>query len=111
MKRKIIQIDPVEHKLYIYVGKDKKYIDIIHEDFAEIEGIEDQWDGFHAFQRLKDGELAHVIYLERMDDGLLIHELVHCVETLMETTRINDEEFRAYTMQHLFYEVKKEFKR
>ncbi len=110
MKREVIRIDPVEHDLYVYVGKDKNYLDIIHNDFKNIGDISDTWDGFHAYQHLKNGELAHLIYLEKKDLGLMVHELIHCVKTVMDLSGIDNEEFMAYTCQHLFYEIQKIFR-
>ena len=105
MKKGIIRIDPIEQDLYIYIGKCKNYLDIIHKDFEPIADISHEWDGFHAFLPLKSKVLAHVIYIEKVDYGLIFHELIHCANAVMSTSGIDNEEFMAYLCQHLFYEI------
>lgn len=107
MKKGLIRIDPVDHYLYVYIGCEENFLDIIHEDFKDIGAINDSWDGFHAFLTTKKDELAHIIYLSKIDYGLMFHEIVHCVKTVMDMTDIQNEEFMAYTCQHLFNEIQK----
>ncbi len=107
MKKAVIRIDPLEEDLYLYIGEDKDYLLEIHEDFADIGEVNESWNAFHAVQMLKSGKLAHLMYIELEDYGLIVHELIHCVKTLMDSSGIDNEEFMAYMCQHLFYEIKK----
>jgi hypothetical protein len=109
LKRKYIRIDPVEEHLYVYVGSADNYVKTIKKDFKDLGDIDDNWDGFHGYLELKDGDFAHVIYLEKLDTGLIFHEITHCVQTVIDNSGIDNDEFRAYLSQHLYYEIVRKF--
>lgn len=61
-------------------------------------------------ERDNTGKSHIVIGVNKYDDiyvlkAMLVHEFSHCVTMLMEYSKINDDEYRSYTLQWLYLEI------
>ena len=63
-----------------------------------------------GFAYVMDGVNAIVVYLPEMDNKVLVHELVHAADLIMDNAGIRDtnpSELRAYLVEYLFGKIVK----
>jgi len=70
--------------------------------FMDSGGVCETWE--------TDGKVSYVVGMKAIDDiysykALLVHELNHVVTNLMKFSKIEDDEYRSYTLQWLYLEI------
>jgi len=102
---KEIKLTPFPITLHTYIGKDVKIFEDIQKDFDYnlLSGFNMEiTKGICSYDTDLNGN--YIIWV--MCKKYLLHEIVHCVDALMQNIEVESMEFRAYYVDYLFNYLK-----
>lgn len=100
-----VKIDCYGYLFVLYLGKDiKKFNKRILKEFKVVEDCSSYAGICYS------GGKKSIILINRKEESVLIHELLHAVKAMCRSCGINDEEVECYTLDYLFDKFKKNIK-
>ena len=107
MRKKVIPLIPTALEFVLYLGGDFKELEDVYPEVDFDILHKEHTDGISFFAKDVQRKLGPVVWLERYQADVLVHEIVQVLDLFVDCLDLEGSEIKAYYAQYIFREVGK----
>lgn len=109
MKEIKININITDTPIHVFIGKEKEEI-VKQYPNSKKSILDDDYSGIMGWWKNNDKTMNAIIYIQKWDIPVLVHEIFHFVDDWTRIYEIDDKETRAYTAGYILKTCMKKIK-